>query len=205
MTIRKGEEWGTRIIAPVHLELLSNDAQLARLDPLRIGSLLGGDIHHTLGAPAPVKPGNECTQLEIDALQVIITTSLDEQTEVLASSRVEVGQLRPSIFKRQRYMCVTNGGVIDGRNLAPRAHPNDGFLDCVEISKEMPFRDRLAAMKRAISGTHIPHPHIQVSRAESFSCLREDRGLELFIDGQGVSDWLAVTVNVLPDYWKIVV
>lgn len=205
MTIRKGEEWGIRIIAPDLLDLLPDDAHLARLDSHAIGTLAGGDIHYTLGSPAPVTPGSECTQLEIDALHVTVTTSLGDDVEILAASRVEVGQLRPKIFTRQRYWCVTNGGVIDGRNLAPRAHPNDGVLDCVEIAEEMPFRDRMTAVKKAISGTHIPHPHIRVSRNESFACLRGDRRLELFIDGRRIPDWLAVTVNVLPDYWKIVV
>lgn len=205
MTIRKGEEWGTRIIAPEQLVMLSDDAQLAQLDPDSIGVLLGGDIHHTLGAPSPVLPGAECTQLNIDAIQVTVTTYLLEEFTVLASSRVEIGYFRPRIFKRQRYKCITNGGVIEGRNLAPRAHPNDGVLDCVEISAEMTFRDRLTAMRKAVSGTHIPHPQIQVSRSETFADLGGSNRPDLLIDGRIVPDWLTFSITVLPDYWKIVV
>jgi len=205
MTIRKGEEWGTRLIAPENLVLLSDDAQLAQLDPHSIGVLLGGDIHHTLGTPPPVVSGAECTQLNIDAIQVTVTTTLLDEVTVLASSRVEVGHFRPRIFGRQGYKCITNGGVINGRNLAPRAHPNDGVLDCVEISEEMTFRDRLTAMKKSVSGTHLPHPHIHVTRHETFSGLRGRKRPDLSIDGQIVPDWLSFTVTVLPDYWKIVV
>ena len=205
MTIRKGEEWGIQVEAPKHVVLLSDDKDLSKLDCAAVGVLMGGDIHHSLGAPAPVQPGAMCTQLEIDALYVEIQTSATDEYSLIASSSVEIGRLRPSIFRRIQYVCVTNGGLVRSHNLAPRAHPNDGILDCVTFSKEMTFRERLLAMKKSLTGTHLPHPNIHVSRAEAFSFMRTSKHEFLLIDGERVSLWQSVRVTVQPDYWKIVV
>lgn len=205
MTIRKGEEWGTRIVAPDDLILLPDDAHLAQLNADAIGVLIGGDIHHTLGSPPPVLSGADCTQLEIDAMQVLITLMDGEQFILLASSRVEIGSFRPSLLMRKRYVCVTNGGIVDTRNLAPRAHPNDGVIDCLKISEDMSLRIRLTAMKKARSGTHVPHPQISVSRSDCYSFQQEFARETLSVDGVTIPGWSSVSVTVLPDYWKIVV
>ena len=205
MTIRKGEQWGIQIEAPEQLVLLSGDKELAKMDPSSVGVLMGGDLHHSLGSPGQVQPGVMCTQLEIDALFVEIQTSANDEYSLFASSSVEIGRLRPSIYRKNRYVCVTNGGLVGNRNLTPRAHPNDGVLDCVTFGKEMTFRERLLATKKAFTGTHLPHPNIHVSRAESFSFIRASKHEHLFIDGERVSLWQSVRVTVQPDYWKIVV
>jgi hypothetical protein len=205
MTIRKGEEWGIQLVAPDGLVLLRDDKQLAQMEQTAIGSLSGGDIHNALGAPVPVQPGVMCTQLEIDAMYVEIQTSATDEYSLFASSSVEVGLLRPSLVRKSQYACVTNGGLIQGRNLAPRAHPNDGVLDSVVFSKEMSFRERLLAMRKAMTGTHVPHPLVHVSRAESFSFMRTSRNDLLFVDGEKMPLWQSVRVTVQPDYWKIVV
>jgi hypothetical protein len=134
----------------------------------------------------------------------IQTAAFDEYSQLAASS-VEIGTFRPSFIHRNRYVCITNGGLVHGRNLAPRAHPNDGILDSVTMTKSMTFRDRLNARKKSLTGTHLPHPEIQVSRGESFSYLRASKSEQLSIDGQKVADWISIRITVQPDYWKIVV
>ena len=205
MTIRKGEPWGIEVVAPSSLTLLKDDRQLASMEKSSVGVLMAGDIHQALGSPRPVQPGALCTQLEIDAMFVEIQTAAFDDVSQLAGSSVEIGTFRASFIHRNRYVCITNGGLIHGRNLAPRAHPNDGVLDSVTMTRSMTFRDRLSAQKKALTGTHLPHPEIHVSRGESFSYMRTNRSEHLSIDGHKVTDWVSVRVTVQPDYWKIVV
>ena len=49
-------------------------------------------------------------------------------------------------------------------DVAPRAHPNDGRFDVVEVSAAMPARARLQAWRRLATGTHVPHPDITTRR-----------------------------------------
>ena len=205
MTIRKGEQWGIEIVAPSSLVLLKDDHDLSSMEKSDIGVLMAGDIHQALGSPMPVQPGALCTQLDIDAMFVEIQNAGFDDVSQLASSCVEIGTFRPSFIHRNRYVCITNGGLVHGRNLAPRAHPNDGVLDSVTMTSSMTFRDRLSAQKKSLTGTHLPHPEIHVSRGESFSYIRTNKSEQLSIDGHRVSDWLSVRVTIQPDYWKIVV
>lgn len=205
MTIRKGEEWGTRIKTPFEIRRLASDAELALLDPLEFGSLLSGDICLALGSPKPVQDEEECTLLSIDAMQVSVLSQDGTHKTLLASSRIEVGTFIPKRFGKWRYVCVTNGGIVDRRNLAPRAHPNDGKLDFISINASMPLRERLRARKRAALGTHIPHPEIAVRQGSHFTLQNLSSRETLFIEGKRFRDWEEVNVTILPDYWQIVV
>ncbi|MGB1824394.1 MAG: hypothetical protein ACPHO9_07420, partial [Ilumatobacteraceae bacterium] len=55
-------------------------------------------------------------------------------------------------------------GHIGRYEAAPRAHPGDGLLDVVEVSDAMPLRQRWMALRRSRTGTHLPHPHISMTR-----------------------------------------
>ena len=46
--------------------------------------------------------------------------------------------------------------------VAPRAHPGDGYFDLVEA--RLSLGDRLKARRRLPTGTHVPHPAIQVRK-----------------------------------------
>ncbi|HEX6657290.1 MAG TPA: hypothetical protein VF065_04360, partial [Ilumatobacter sp.] len=70
MTIRKGEPWGAPAARPPDLVVAGSDAELAQLvarDAARAYGLGGGDLHRSLGAPAPREP---MQRLPIDALRV---------------------------------------------------------------------------------------------------------------------------------------
>jgi hypothetical protein len=69
----------------------------------------------------------------------------------------------------------------------------------------MPMRARFMSIKRARSGTHLPHPDISVERGEIFTISRAHENEHLRIDGESVSSWSSVTVKVLPDYWRVIV
>jgi len=204
MTIRKGEQWGIRISKPTRIRHASSDAEIAKCSSEDFISVNGGDIFATLGSPAFISDSDECTLLPMDALQVKILLSDASEKSFSAASCIEVGSLI-SPLKSGRYICITNGGIVSGRNFAPRAHPNDGRLDIMLVAETMSFRDRLTARKKALTGTHVPHPSISLRQDETFSTKRLGERDKLRIDGVAVTNWIEVSVSIIPDYWQIVV
>ena len=204
MTIRKGEQWGSRIPTPSRIRHVSSDAEIAQCSPEDFIAVGGGDIYTTLGSPAFVSAADECTLLPMDALQVEILLSDASEKSCTAASSIEIGSL-VSPFKSARFICVTNGGIVSSRNFAPRAHPNDGRLDIMQIAETMSFRDRLTAKKKALTGTHVPHPSISLRQDETFGAKRSGEREKLRIDGVTVANWIEVSVSIVPDYWQIVV
>jgi diacylglycerol kinase family enzyme len=167
-------------------------------------SLTGGDIYQTLGSPRPVPADSECTLLPIDALQVRVLGIDGSEQYFVAASRIEIGNFLSPIG-HNRFVCVTNGGIVDGRNFAPRAHPNDGRFDVLTIDASMTFRSRLLARKKAETGTHLPHPEISVRQNDAYSTERTGKRERLSIDGIVVANWSEVFVTIIPDYWQVVV
>jgi hypothetical protein len=204
MTIRKGEGWGKRIPLPSSVRQVENDADLSKCSRSDFVSLTNGDIHRALGSPRPVQSEAECTLLPIDALQIRIVSSDGDEQWVTAASCIEIGAFL-SLNGRKRYVCVTNGGIVNGRNVAPRAHPNDGRFDILTIDASMSFRTRLAARKKAVTGTHMPHPQISARQDDSFCAKKLHKGERLSIDGKTVTNWSEVVITILPDYWQVVV
>jgi hypothetical protein len=204
MTIRKGEGWGIRISTPTSVRIVNSDAELSRCSRSDFVSLCSGDIHQTLGSPRMVESGGECTLLPIDALHVVVLL-LDGSSQIFtAASRIEINSFLSS-FSRKRYVCVTNGGIVKGRNLTPRAHPNDGRFDVLVIDSSMSFRNRLLAHKKAVTGTHLPHPQISVHQVDTYNSKNVGRGESLAIDGTTIANWTEISVMILPDYWQVVV
>jgi diacylglycerol kinase family enzyme len=142
--------------------------------------------------------------LSIDALLIRVVKPDDSDQELIAASRIEVGSFL-SPLGRRRFVCVTNGGIVNTRNLAPRAHPNDGRIDVLTIDASMTFRNRLIARNKAMTGTHLPHPQISVRQDQSFHTSKLDRGEKLSIDGILVREWSEIFVSIMPDYWQVVV
>jgi hypothetical protein len=73
------------------------------------------------------------------------------------------------------------------------------------VAETMSFRDRLTARKKALTGTHVPHPSISLRQDETFSTKRLGERDKLRIDGVAVTNWIEVSVSIIPDYWQIVV
>jgi len=160
----------------------------------------GGDIAHSLGDPPPPVIGDTCREVPIDALQVLITFKNGSTQTQVAASHVMIGG-----WVRGRLVCVSNGGFIGALNVSPRAHPNDGFLDVMTIDPTMGIQQRLRARKKSILGTHTPHPLVETGRARSsaFSC--QSRSEPLRVDGRRISSWSTVQVEIIPDYWRLLV
>jgi hypothetical protein len=206
MTIQKGQPWGTTIVVPTTTRDIDSDWQLARGTPNDVHVLSGGDMYNALGQPKEVSVGETRTLVQIDAMECTITGDFPTYV-VLASASIEFGHWH-RYWRSRRYVAITNGGILNGRNIAPRAHPNDAFIDMMTLRASMPMRARFMSIKRARSGTHLPHPDISVERGEIFTISRAHENEHLRIDGESVSSWSSwssVTVKVLPDYWRVIV
>lgn len=206
MTIERGKEWGTPVLVPSNVVLVNNDRHLAHMTQEDVCVVIGGDIWRSLGEPTPKAAGEMATEVRIDALVVRIHTA-GLLTEVLASSSVEVGQwwksLRP--FLRQRYVACTNYGEMGKLQLAPRAHPNDGFFDVLSIDSTMSPKQRLLSAKKAKTGTHIPHPNISITRSQNLAITRSTKNETLKIDGVRIEIWDSVEISIKPDYWRVII
>jgi hypothetical protein len=187
MTIRKGEDWGEVVAAPRDLVDVTSDAALAaRLAlgddrPLRIR---GGDLLATVGSPAS---GTAVRRLPIDVLRVDA-----DGTIVRAVAHVVVRRS----WWRGPLLAVMNVDRLGRWDVAPRAHPNDGRADVVEVDAAMGARARWQASKRLPSGTHVPHPQVHTRRITAATWSFE-QPLRLWVDGvdRGTVRELGVTVE----------
>lgn len=198
MTIERGVAWGEHIQTPSGVVSVHSDKELAECDPKDFVSLQSGDLFHALGSPQSVVGSSECILVHIDALQCRIDFQ-DKSSHVMAASSVVIG----SWWSSSNYVCLTNGGMYDGLDLTPRAHPNDGKWDLFQLASTMGYRQRMIARRRSRTGSHLPHPHISVQRLSQFSFGRTSRGQCLRIDGVVVREWTSVHCQVLPDYWQV--
>ena len=83
-------------------------------------------------------------------------------------------------------------------DVAPRAHPNDGRADVVEVDPSMGVRARWEARRRLPTGTHVPHPAIRTERVTERSW-RFDRPLGLWVDAVGRGTVRSLRIAVDPD------
>lgn len=204
MTIQKGQPWGVPIRVPLETRDIASDSDFAHGSQADIHVVTAGDVFCALGEPRSPIVGEERTVVRIDALRCTVSTS-HRDVVLLAASSVTVGRWRTLPWRHQRFLCVTNPGIYQGRNIAPRAHPNDGYLDVVSIEAAMPWRQRFVSHQRAVSGNHLPHPHIAVTRDTTAEFKRHQVGERLRVDEQRIDDWHRIVVEVLPDYWQVIV
>lgn len=191
MTVRRGTEWGDLVAAPDGAAEVTSDGELAAA----IGGggppvvVRGGDLHRALGAP----PASEqARRVPIDVLHVVA----DGADEILAVAHVVV-RLRGQLgWWRGPIVAAMNVDHLGAWDVAPRAHPNDGWLDVVEVSPAMSVRARWQARRRLATGTHVPHPDITVRRARSVSFeFVEPLGLWVDRVPRGTVRSLAVTIE----------
>jgi putative lipid kinase YegS-like protein len=193
VTIRKGEPWGAPVPRPADLVLAGSDAELARLvagDAEGVYGLGGGDLYRSLGA-AP--PRATMQRLSLDALRVRL-----DDVEWLAVAHV----VARGGWWRGPLLAVLNCAYIGEWNVAPRAHPNDGRFDVVEVSARMSVRQRLQARRRLPLGNHVPHPQITVSTAEA-AAWDFDAPRDVYVDGVRRGRATRLEIAIAPDHFSI--
>lgn len=189
MTIRKGEPWGDSVERRSDLIVASSDRQLAALAGERTDRPLGvssGDLFRTVGAPGQ-RP--EMVRLPIDLLRV-------EADGVTLSAVAHVVARRS--WWRGGILAVMNVDHLGEWNVAPRAHPNDGRFDVIDVDRSMTIRERLQARGRLVQGTHVPHPRISTRTATEATWVF-DRPRRLWLDGERVGSVLRLSVAIEPD------
>jgi hypothetical protein len=195
VTIRKGEPWGTPVTRPTDLVIALGDAEVvdaSRANPTKPVGLAGGDLFRSLGSPGPRQ---EMQELPIDLMEV----ELDGDA-FLAVAHVVVRRG----WWRGPVVAVMNVDHIGAWNVAPRAHPNDGRLDVVEVDTTMSVRQRWQARKRLPTGTHLPHPCIAVRTAATFE-RTFSRPQTVWVDGVSVAAVRSVQVRIRPDACSVLV
>ena len=135
----------------------------------------GGDLSHVLGSyGSNPRVGDSCTSCDVDAIAVRAFYGNGETRSYVAVSTIAIGEWRHGID------FVTSSGFLSGLELCPRAHPGDGVLDILRIQPGLNWRARRSIKQRMLTGSHLPHPSLAVSRATSF----ERKGMgKLIVDG----------------------
>jgi hypothetical protein len=199
MVVRRGQEWGSPGRPPAGVPVALDDTHASRL--VRTGCrefvVASGDMALTVGA-VPPETGSAYRRLPLDLL---MATLIDGDGHVQTIPVFSHCVIRSSLWKGGLFSgpitLVCNAQFIEGRDVAPRGHPNDGKVEILEISSELGPRERVHIFHRMRNGNHLPHPSIrfrQVSTATDF----ETKGV-LIIDGVRQGHVRFTGVDVLPD------
>ena len=207
MTIRKFNDWGLVIPRPAAIEFCSSDAAVAaiattyRQDRGSIPHICstGGGLAASLGV-SPTLSSTEVHELSIDLLNVNYRTANGVQRTAVAAN---------SVVMRHKWwlgqiVAITNSGYLGQWEIAPRAHPNDGVFDVVEVAANMPFRQRLIARSRLRSGAYLPHPSISQHQSQSDSWIFT-QPIGLYLDEEFVGLITQVHVTIEVDALKLVI
>ncbi len=204
MTIRPGTDWGTVGPVPPDCARVHGDVELHRLvdDCRRSGrllpvvALLGGDLMRAVGGSGDERRlDHDVPLLPVDLLRV----TLDDRTVWAA---VHVVARRS--WWRGPLVAAMNGQYLRNWDVAPRAHPNDGRVDLVQVADTMSLRDRWQARRRLPTGTHLPHPAIEVRRVTA-TTLDFARPIRVWIDGARAGTARRLSIEVEPDAYTVCV
>ena len=173
MTISKLSAYGTSVVRPKQLVVLRSDREIAS-DFLKGGqrstnTVISGSIAQALGITSKDSSSSSAalvTHVLIDLLQIEFRTT---KTKDQILRMVVAGSIMlQSHTLLNTHLIISNSGIVRGRDVLPRAHPNDGFVDVLEIDEAMTTRQRLSAWRRAKTGSHLPHPQLRASRSPEF-------------------------------------
>jgi hypothetical protein len=182
MTISKHGLYGTPVSRPSSLHVLQSDLEIAQHyisgDTATTCTVTNGSIAQSLGISSGriqnPDPNKQMTLVNIDLLQIDYrtTTSLNANAKLSSSatSRIVVAGTIAIQHRTLLSTCLilSNSGLLRSRDVLPRAHPNDGFVDVLEVDPKISIRQRAIAWRRSAIGSHLPHPSFRVSRSIDF-------------------------------------
>ena len=182
MTISKHGLYGTPVSRPSSLHVLQSDLEIAQHyisgDTATTCTVTQGSIAQSLGISSgriqDPEPNQQMTLVNIDLLQIDYrtTTSLNANANAKSSttSRIVVAGTIAIQHRTLLSTCLilSNSGLLRSRDVLPRAHPNDGFVDVLEVDPKISIRQRAIAWRRSAIGSHLPHPSFRVSRSIDF-------------------------------------
>jgi hypothetical protein len=212
--IRPGEEWGTPTAAGPDLEVTGSDADLAAAVAGRPGALVrfrpddSSDLAGAVGLRAEVALGVE---VPLDVLRLgdgrtavnmlVAGTAPDALRRFFRRFAVNVRvDGRPVFHGPCTSVVIAVGQFRRGLDLVPRGHPGDGRAELQIYA--VPGRERRALQARLASGTHVPHPKI-TQRTGTRMAVSFDRKVPLELDGRPVDPTDDLTVDVLPNAYRL--
>ncbi|MEM8620495.1 MAG: hypothetical protein AAGF73_12325 [Actinomycetota bacterium] len=185
MSIKKGESWGRLVELPRGVPVATGDAGAARILSVADGAavvLTGGDLARTVGrgAGATPQPGDQVRAFDVDLLRARLDDGPSQP--VLAHLLMRSPWIRGGPW-RGPAVAAMNAEFFGRYNVAPRGHPNDGRVEIVELSADMPWRARWNAWRRLPTGSHLPHPQIDTRSVRSLT-LNFERDVTVILDGE---------------------
>ncbi len=203
MTIKPGEPWGRSVPRPSDLLVANSDADLAATlsqQHERPVAVAAGDLARTLGVIAggsePIGARQTFHEYPIDLLEVRLDGA--EEPLVACAHVVARSPWSRAQWLRGQILAVMNAEFIGGWDVAPRGHPNDGRAEVFDVDASMSVRDRFAARRRLLTGTHVPHPRIATRSVRTGSWTFE-RPLDVIVDGHVVGRASTLALAVVPD------
>jgi hypothetical protein len=189
--IRPGEAWGEPGALPEGAVVVGSDAEAraalegARRErqPFPPLGLVGGDLCRTLGGR-----GGLTTIVRCDLGEALV----DGKVRLFVAHVV----VRGRTLWRGAVTAVLNAQYVGGFDVAPRAHPGDGSLDIVELDAAVGLGERWKAWRRLPSGTHVPHPRINMRRASAIQL--DVAGRRVVIDGEVQPPAKVLSIRVDP-------
>jgi hypothetical protein len=188
MTIRPGRDWGEVVFdLPPDVVDVATDAAAADLVVAgRSARLCGGDLWTSLGGQTRRA---DVMRFPVDVLRV--------EAEGRTYHAIAHVVARRSWW-RGPIVAVMNSDRLGRWDVAPRAHPNDGRADVLEVDPAMSLRARWQASRRLPTGTHLPHPQVHNRRITAATWTFE-RPLRLWVDGVARATVRSLRVAVEPD------
>ena len=179
MTISKHGSYGTPVSRPPTLNVLQSDLEIAQhyvsghtATPCTVTN---GSIALSLGISSEMNfrdsvSNQQMTLVDIDLLQIDFRTRPPSTANSSTSSRIGVAGTIAIQHRTPLSTCLilSNSGILRSRDVLPRAHPNDGFVDVLEVDPKISIRQRAIAWSRSATGSHLPHPNFRVSRSIDF-------------------------------------
>jgi YegS C-terminal NAD kinase beta sandwich-like domain len=199
MTVRKGKGWGEPGTLAEDGVVVHSDAEARRIverarrsgeRPPPLG-VAGGDLCRTLGGRGDVARlrSRDAVQLPVDLGTVLVDGRLHWFVAHLVARRS---------WWRGPLVAAMNAEFLGDWDVAPRAHPNDGLLDMVEVAAGMSLADRIKARRRLSVGGHVPHPAIKQSRRPAFQ-IEFDHPTRVWLDGERIGVATSLSVRIEPD------
>ena len=208
MTIEKGKSWGYEVEPGEELPTAADDAELAAMAAASLeggralrARIAGGDLLATLGL-ADGRGDSVEMAYPLDLCFAHLGVGLDAGTETTWPFVAHLTiRARPGLAALLGHgpgitVSAMNVASLGQLRLGPRAHPNDGLIDVTEGT--VPFRHRREAAKRALSGSHLPHPDLTHRRVAEWQ--REfSRPVSVWLDGVSHGRFRTVRVDLVPD------
>jgi len=155
--------------------------------PFPVLGLTGGDLARTLGGTGAID-----VAFPVDLGQVLV----DGRLHLFIASCV----VRNRWWTRT--VAVGNAQWLGEWNVWPRGHPNDGRLDLLDA--QLPAGELRKVRSRLPTGSHLPHPGIEVRRLRA-ETIELERALGFWLDGERIGAGSTFAFRCAPDALRVIV